>query len=173
MSAIGVHSEVGKLRKVIVHRPELSLERRDFVGKQLGGVMPAPGDFSASDKTILAAADAMIGKAREAMKTQALHQVLNAVWAVVADANRYFAGEAPWALAKTDPARQGTVLYVTAEVIRQVAILAQPFVPGSAAKLLDLLNIPLEERGFSALGEGAKRLAPGTTLPPIAPSTVD
>ena len=61
------------------------------------------------------------------MKTQQLHQVLNAVWAVVADANRYFAGEAPWALAKTDPARQGTVLYVTAEVIRQVAILAQPF----------------------------------------------
>jgi methionyl-tRNA synthetase len=50
---------------------------------------------------------------------------LNAVWAVVADANRYFAGEAPWALAKTDPARQGTVLYVTAEVIRQVAILAE------------------------------------------------
>ena len=51
------------------------------------------------------------------MKTQQLHQVLNAVWAVVADANRYFAGEAPWALAKTDPAKQGTVLYVTAEVI--------------------------------------------------------
>ena len=71
----------------------------------------------------------MLGKAREAMKTQQLHQVLDAVWAVVADANRYFAGEAPWALAKTDPARQGTVLYVTAEVIRQVAILAQPFMP--------------------------------------------
>ena len=34
------------------------------------------------------------------MKTQQLHQVLNAVWAVVADANRYFAGEAPWALAR-------------------------------------------------------------------------
>ena len=42
----------------------------------------------------------MIGKAREAMKTQQLHQVLNAVWAVVADANRYFAGEEPWALAQ-------------------------------------------------------------------------
>ena len=84
----------------------------------------------------------MIGKAREAMATQQLHQVLNAVWAVVADANRYFAGEAPWALAKTDPARQGTVLYVTAEVLRQIAILAQPFMPESAAKLLDLLAVP-------------------------------
>ena len=41
------------------------------------------------------------------MKTQQLHQVLNAVWAVVAEANRYFAGEAPWALAKTDPRAAG------------------------------------------------------------------
>ncbi len=97
-------------------------------------MLPEPGAFSDADKAMLAAADALIGKAREAMKTQQLHQVLDAVWAVVADANRYFAGEAPWALAKTDPARQGTVLYVTAEVIRQVAILAQPFMPASAGE---------------------------------------
>jgi methionyl-tRNA synthetase len=139
-----------------------------MIAKQLGGVMPAPGAFSANDQAMLDAADAMIGKAREAMKTQALHQVLNAVWAVVADANRYFAGEAPWALAKTDPARQKTVLYVTAEVIRQIAILAQPFMPTSAGKLLDLLDIPPAERDFATLGAG-RRLASGTTLPPIAP----
>jgi methionyl-tRNA synthetase len=98
------------------------------------------------------------------MKTQALHQVLNHVWTVVADANRYFAAEAPWALAKTDPARQATVLYVTAEVIRQVAILAQPFVPEAAAKLLDLLAVPMDERDFMQLG-GDHRLASGARLP--------
>ena len=105
-----------------------------MVARSLGGVLPKPGAFSANDQAILGAADAMIGKAREAMATQQLHQVLNAVWAVVADANRYFAGEAPWALAKTDPPRQGTVLYVTAEVLRQIAILALPFMPASAGK---------------------------------------
>jgi methionyl-tRNA synthetase len=140
-----------------------------MVGRQLGGVLPKPGAFSAADQAMLAAADGMIDKAREAMKTQQLHQVLAAVWAVVAEANRYFAGEAPWALAKTDPARQGTVLYVTAEVLRQVAILAQPFIPGSAAKLLDLLAVPGGERQFSALG-GARRIAAGAGLP--APSAV-
>ena len=131
-----------------------------MVGKQFGGALPKPGAFSANDQAILAAADAMIGKARDAMKTQQLHQVLNAVWAVVADANRYFAGEAPWALAKTDPARQGTVLYVTAEVMRQVAILAQPFMPDLAAKLLDLLAIPENERDLrvvSAANTGLPR----------------
>jgi methionyl-tRNA synthetase len=140
-----------------------------MVNKQLGGMLPKPGAFSDSDKAILAATDAMIGTAREHMKTQQLHQVLNAVWAVVADANRYFAGEAPWALAKTDPARQGTVLYVTAEVLRQVAILAQPFIPASAAKLLDILGIPVGERQFDRLGSADKRIAPGTSLPAPAP----
>ena len=139
-----------------------------MIGKALGGVLPTPGVFSDNDQAILATADAMIGKARDAMATQQLHQVLNAVWAVVADANRYFAGEAPWALAKTDPARQGTVLYVTAEVIRQVAILAQPFMPASAGKLLDLLAVPADERDFTRLG-GAHRIAAGSKLPPPAP----
>jgi methionyl-tRNA synthetase len=110
----------------------------------------------------------MIGKAREAMATQQLHQVLNAVWAVVADANRYFAGEAPWALAKSDPQRQATVLYVTAEVLRQIAILAQPFIPASAGKLLDLLAVPGGERHFALLG-GTHRIAAGAKLPAPAP----
>src|SRR5262249_57685377 len=111
--------------------------------------------------------EAMVGKAGEAMKRREVHQVLNTAWAVVADANRYFAGEAPWALAKTDPARQATVLYVTAEVIRQVAILAQPFMPESAGKLLDLLAIPAGERSFSELG-GDRRITP-RPLPAPAP----
>jgi methionyl-tRNA synthetase len=139
-----------------------------MIARQFEAKVPQPAAFSANDQAILDAADAMIGKAREAMKACALHQVLNAVWAVVAEANRYFAGEAPWALAKTDPARQGTVLYVTAEVIRQIAVLALPFMPTSAGKILDLLAIPQSERDFSKLG-GSHRLAPGAALPPPAP----
>jgi methionyl-tRNA synthetase len=146
-----------------------------MISKQLGGALPKPGEFSANDKAMLASADAMIDVAREHMKMQQLHQVLNHVWSVVAEANRYFAGEAPWAAAKTDPARMGTILYVTAEVIRQVAIVAQPFVPGAAKKLLDLLAVPDDERGFTRLG-GERRLAPGSQLPapvPVFPRYVE
>jgi methionyl-tRNA synthetase len=139
-----------------------------MIAKQCGGVLPEPGALTTNDLAILAAADGMVGKAREAMKTQQLHQVRNHVWAVVAEANRYFAGEAPWAAAKTDPQRMGTVLYVTAEVIRQIAILAQPFMPASAAKFLDQLAVPEDERDFSRLG-GARRIAAETKLPPPSP----
>jgi methionyl-tRNA synthetase len=137
-----------------------------MIGKQLGGVVPEPAAFSDSDKAILAQADGMLALAREAMKTQQIHQALNAVFAVVAEANRYFAGEAPWALAKTDPVRQKTVLYVTAEVIRQLGILSQPFMPEASAKLLGLLALPQDARDFASLGV---RLQSGSQLPPPAP----
>jgi methionyl-tRNA synthetase len=136
-----------------------------MIAKQLGGILPEPGEFTDNDKAILAQADAMLDASRSAMATQQIHQWLNAVWAVVAEANRYFAGEAPWALAKTDPARQKTVLYVTAEVVRQIAILAQPVMPQACAKLLDSLGIPAFSRSFAALG-GANRMTAGIILPP-------
>jgi methionyl-tRNA synthetase len=136
-----------------------------MIAKQHAGVLPEPGEFSESDKAILAQADGMLALARTAMDTQQIHQWLNAVWAVVAEANRYFAGEAPWALAKTDPPRQKTVLYVTAEVVRQIAIPAPPVMPAASAKLLDSLGIAEgRARDFAALGDAA-RIQPGTTLP--------
>src|ERR1700742_4378639 len=133
-----------------------------MIAKQYEGVLPAPGELTDNDMAILTQADGMIGLARTAMETQQIHQWLNAVWAVVAEANRYFACEAPWALAKTDPARQRTVLYVTAEVVRQIAILAQPAMPEACAKLLDILGVAAVSRNFADLGT---RIVGGTILP--------
>ncbi|RDE08624.1 methionine--tRNA ligase [Pelagibacterium lacus] len=135
-----------------------------MIAKNCEGLIPQPGPLTAEDEAILAAADALGEKSRTAMQDQAIHAYLGAVWQVVADANRYFAGQEPWALRKTDPARMATVLYVTIEVVRQVAILAQPVMPASSAKLLDLLAVAGEGRTFAQLGRPG-RLVPGTPLP--------
>ena len=137
-----------------------------MIGKQFKGVLPEPGAFSENDKAILLMAGGMLDAARGAMATQQIHQALNAIWAVVAEANRYFAGEAPWALAKTDPGRQKTVLYVSAEVIRQIAILAQPVMPDAAGKLLDILGVEKNARDFASFGS---RMKAGAQLPPPIP----
>ena len=134
-----------------------------MINKGFDGRVPAPGAFTDSDKAILAAADAIYPTARAAMDTQAIKSWLDAVWAVIGDADRYFASEKPFD--KTLPVeRKGTILYVAAEVVRQLAILVQPAMPSSAAKLLDLLGQPAEARTFAKLGEKG-RLKPGTALP--------
>ena len=140
-----------------------------MIGKNCAGKVPALGKLAAEDEAILAATDALLAECRTHHDVQAINRALDAIWKVVADANRYFAGQEPWALKKTDPERMGTVLYVTAEILRQVGILVQPYIPASAAKLLDLLAVPTDRRDFAALGK-ASRLASGTPLP--APAAV-
>ena len=140
-----------------------------MIAKNCQGAVPQPGAFTDADRTLLASADALPAKARAAMDDLALHAVLAEIWAVVADANRYFAGEEPWKLSKTDPARRDTVLFVTIETLRAVALMVQPFVPTAAARFLDLLAVPEDARMFSDVGQGG-RLVPGTALP--APSPV-
>ena len=135
-----------------------------MIAKNCQGKIPEPRAFTDADKAILSSADALYGKAREAMDRQAIKHYLDAVWAVVADANRYFAGEEPWAKGKTDPQRRDTILYVTAEVVRQVAILAAPVVPTAVGKLLDGLGQGADARTFRSLG-AAGRLQPGTAIP--------
>ena len=134
-----------------------------MIAKNFGGVVPVPGPLTEADTTLLAAADALYAKARSAMDNQAIKVWLDAVWQVIGDADRYFASEKPFDKAHT-PERKGTILYVTAEVVRQLAILAQPAMPDATAKLLDLLGQAPDQRTFKALG-AAHRLKPGITLP--------
>ncbi len=96
-----------------------------MIAKNCDGKVPEPGDVHRRrTRRSSRPPTRMHAKAREAMDRQAITKYLDAVWAVVADANRYFAGEEPWAKKKTDFKRMETILYVTAEVVRQVAVLA-------------------------------------------------
>ncbi len=134
-----------------------------MIVKNCDGKIPVCGELTEEDKAMLASADALLASTRSDMNALAIHRAVTSIIAVVSEADRYFAGQEPWALKKTDPARMGTVLYVTADVVRQVAILLQPFVPESAGKLLDLVAVPADQRSFAFLGEKG-RLAAGTPL---------
>jgi len=135
-----------------------------FINRHAGAQVPNPGNFEAADETLLARAAGVVVEMRAAIEEQAIHRALEALWGVVGEANRYVDAQAPWSLRKSDPARMATVLYVAAECVRRLAILAQPVVPDAAGRLLDQLAAPMERRGFDALDEAAA-LPPGTPLP--------
>jgi methionyl-tRNA synthetase len=133
-----------------------------FIAKNLGGTLPVPGTLTDADKALIEAAKAALPDMREAMKTQQIHRMLEAVWKVVGDANRYVDAQAPWALKKTDPARMGTVLYVAADVIRILAIYAQSITPSAAGKLLAQLGVSEGKRSFADI---ETPIVGGTALP--------
>ncbi len=135
-----------------------------MINKNCEGLVPSPGLLTVDDGALLVPARELVDKMRARIDVQAIHLSLAALWDVVGEANRYVDTQAPWALKKTDPERMATVLYVLAEVIRQLALLAQPVVPEAAARMLDQLAVPEDQRSFAALTE-AGMLRPGTALP--------
>ena len=140
-----------------------------MIAKNCDGLVPKPGDFTEADRAILAAADETSARVEAAIDDFVIHRALEIIWALVADTNRYFAGQEPWAHKKTNPERMNTILYVTAEVLRQIGILVQPIMPESTGKLLDQLGVPQDARDFAQLGPKG-RLSPGIKLP--APQAV-
>ena len=135
-----------------------------MINRNCAATIPEPGPLTDEDHAFLASAHDIIDNVRAEMEVQGLHRALEAIWAVIGDANRYVDAQAPWELKKSDTERMNTVLYVAAEVIRHLGIMVQPFMPDSAANLLDQLAQPQEARDFTRLGEGGA-LQPGLSLP--------
>ncbi|MBZ6378570.1 methionine--tRNA ligase [Pacificimonas flava] len=133
-----------------------------MIAKNCEGRVPEPSTPTPADKALDMALSDILSEMQDHMGRLQIHSALETLWRQVGETNAYFAGREPWALKKTDPEAMGSVLYRTADAVRQLAILAQPAVPEGAAKLLDLLAVPENERSFDALGN---KLRPGTELP--------
>ncbi|CAH2604320.1 Methionine--tRNA ligase [Rhodovastum atsumiense] len=141
----------------------LSQRSLSLIARNCEGRLPVRGPLSEDDTALLAAAEALPGAVRERFDRQAFHDALEEIWKVIRASNSYIDRQAPWALRKTDPARMATVLRVLADVLRAVATVLQPVMPGSMAKMLDQLGVPEEARTIAALGAP---LPDGTILPP-------
>lgn len=69
-------------------------------------------------------------------------------------ANKNLNEKAPWNMRKEGKiSEMNSILFITADLIRRIAIWLQPFVPNSAGKILDLLNINQDDRNFMAFNK--------------------
>ena len=134
-----------------------------MIGKNLKGSTPALSDLTPDDTALLDSAHALADAMRPHMDALAFNKALGEVEAVVRDANRYFDNQEPWKLKKSDPDRMSVVLAVAQETLRCIAIAYQPFMPGAAAKMLDLLGVAEGDRDLAALRRDG--VAAGTVLP--------
>ncbi len=134
-----------------------------LIAKNLGGVLPERGVLTEDDTDLLAQAAALPGLMQPRLLRQSYGDALDDAWKVIRAANGYIDRQAPWVLRKTDPLRMGAVLRVLVDVLRPIATVLQPFMPGSMAAMLDQLGAPADGRDFAAL---ASPLPGGITLPP-------
>lgn len=132
-----------------------------MIAKACGGKVPPGGPQQDSDRALMAELQTLPDACRAAHAAVRPDVALDAIWARVGATNLYLNENAPWTLRKTDPERADVVLYHAAEAVRQIAILVQPAMPASGAKLLDQLAVPADRRDFTAIADA---LVPGTAL---------
>ncbi|MBL8790966.1 MAG: methionine--tRNA ligase, partial [Rhizobiales bacterium] len=68
-----------------------------MINKNCAGKVPSPGALTEADTAMLDAAKALLAEVRTQHRAYAISKAMDAIWKVVADANRYFAGQEPWA----------------------------------------------------------------------------
>lgn len=126
-----------------------------MIQKNCGGNVPAWQPTAEDKNTDLALMGKGYNRAEDmevpeevyaAMCVQKFDTALAAIVKLADQANLYIDAQAPWKLKKENPKRMEEVLYTLAETIRCIGILLQPFMPHSAAKMLDQLAIPEGER---------------------------
>ncbi|HEX6072652.1 MAG TPA: methionine--tRNA ligase [Sphingomicrobium sp.] len=110
-----------------------------MVHKNLGGVLPAPGETDV-DRELIALVEAATGKEMpEAFERFAFSIGIEAWLRAVFACNAYIDAQAPWALRKTDPDRMAAVLGTLVVAVRELARAIAPVIPMSAEKLLTLI----------------------------------
>ena len=122
-----------------------------MITKNCDAKIPKAGDFNAEDKKLLDLAYNLKTTLDSHIEQQNFHLYLQDIIKQASLANEYIDKQAPWQLKKTDFTRMETVLYVLAENIRIIAILLQPFMPESMAKILTQLNINATTPNFAQL----------------------
>ncbi len=110
-----------------------------MIFKNLGGVLPAAGQ-APEDNALLDRVDEACATLAEEFENLAFSAGLEAWMAAVFACNQYVDAAAPWALRKTDPARMAAVLGTLVVAIRRLTEAVAPVIPGSADKLLTLID---------------------------------
>ncbi len=93
-----------------------------------------------------------LDKLRLLFDRQSFEGVLNEIWQFISEINKFIDRQTPWALSKADPSRFKTVMAVLTEAIFITALYIMPFMPESADKIFNMLNLSDEDKTFSNIG---------------------
>lgn len=102
---------------------------------------------SCEDDPVVAQMNALYGEVKAAMDEYKPQRALEKIFDLIGAANKYIDVTKPWALAKEGQTeRLREVLYVLNEAVRIAGTLLLPFVPQTAAKIMEGLGLAVPER---------------------------
>jgi len=109
--------------------------------KYFDNKVPARGSLLDADTVCLNAIQETSKQVKESIDKYRFREALAAMMDLARAGNKYLADTEPWKLAKTDMDRVKTILNISLEITAALSYLCEPFLPFTATKIRELLNI--------------------------------
>lgn len=109
--------------------------------KYFEGKVPACAELSDYDKEVIESFKEVKSRLEDLLNNFKFREGQKEAMNLARIGNKYLADTEPWKLAKTDMARVGTILNISLQLVANLAIVFEPFLPSSSAKLREMLDI--------------------------------
>jgi methionyl-tRNA synthetase len=119
--------------------------------KYYNGKVPAAGELTNFDKEILAEIPVIKAQVEKSLETYHFREALKEAMNLARLGNKYLADTEPWKVIKTDEERVKTIMNICLQISTNLSTLMEPFLPFSANKLREFLNI--EPLAWENIGE--------------------
>ena len=110
--------------------------------KYFGGKVPPCGELTEQDKEIIAEFRDVKAKVEELLEKFRFRDAQKEAMNLARIGNKYLADSEPWKVFKTDPKRVETILNLSLQLVANLAIAFEPFLPFSSEKLRSMINMP-------------------------------
>lgn len=111
--------------------------------KYYSGAMPTLGELHDIDKQVLEELKSIPSRIANKIKAHKYREALTEAMKMARVGNKYLADTEPWKLAKTDPKRVETILHISNQIVANLAIVLNPFLPNTSRKLNQFLGQPV------------------------------
>lgn len=135
--------------------------------KYFGGIVPTCGTLSAYDEETLQEFSAAKTEVERLLEHYKFRDAQKEAMNLARIGNKYLADTEPWKIAKTDLPRVATILNIALQLVANLSIAFEPFLPFSSAKLRKMLNMPTcdwELLGSTTLLKEGDKLNPAELL---------
>ena len=140
-----------------------------MVQKNCDGIIPSTtSELEEDDIYMNSRVDSLVKRVETLVETLEFNKILSEIWEQISNLNKYFSDQKPWELRKSNNDRMETVLFITLNNIRKIAIMLLPVIPTSSEKILNLLNINAHERTLKSITDKNIDIS-GTRLGEVTP----
>ncbi|MGK7395616.1 MAG: methionine--tRNA ligase [Candidatus Cyclobacteriaceae bacterium M3_2C_046] len=106
------------------------------------GNIPVKDRLSDLDLEVIRKIQSLPRQIETGLETYKFREALAHMMELARIGNKYLADTEPWKLFTLDKVRVGTIMNLSMQIVANLAVLSEPFLPYSHKKLLDMLNIP-------------------------------